>query len=226
MTKILIIDDHPLYREGLMGALSGPPLRSLVVGADSIAAALTLLDSDPTVELALIDFKLKNESGLDALKQIGAKQPTVARMLISGEETADVVQSAMRAGAQGFLAKSLSITEMLQAIRQVLDGGVYWEVNPSGGRTTADAKPGVEALTRAVTNGTAKPSAANVLTLRQLEALQLLGAGHSNAQIAAQLGITERTAKAHVAGIFEAFGVDTRLRALVRASELGLIRRS
>ena len=216
MTKILIVDDHPLYREGLMGALSGPPLRALVFGADSVNAALTLLDADPTVELVLIDFKLKNENGLDALHQIGAKHPVVARMLISGEETTDVLHGAMRAGAQGFMVKSLSIAAMLNAIRRVLDGGVYWQAEP-----VAQSPPSGFAATPPAT---ASPQ--HSLTVRQLEALQLLGEGHSNAEIAARLGITERTAKAHLAGIFGALGVDTRLKALVRAGELGLIRRS
>ena len=211
MPKILILDDHPLYREGVMSALRGQPLHALVLGASSAVEALRLLDEDPTVDLVLVDFRLGGEDGLDALRRIGARHPSVARMLISGHDSSDLVKAAVQAGAQGFLPKSHSIAQAVSGIQTVLDGGVYWPdvatlglppVRSSGERATA--LPG--------------------LTIRQVEVLQLLGEGKSNAEIAEDLGITERTAKAHLKGIFDALGVDTRVKALVRAQECGLLK--
>ena len=83
MPKILIVDDHPLYREGVMSALRGHPLRALVLGASSAGEALKLLDGDPTVDLVLVDLRLGSDDGLQALGLIGARHPSIARMLIS-----------------------------------------------------------------------------------------------------------------------------------------------
>ena len=126
MTKILIVDDHPLYREGVMNALRDQPLRALVLGASSAGEALRILDDDPTVDLVLVDLRLGKEDGLEGLKQIGARHPPIARMLISGHESPGIVRAAMGAGAQGFLSKSLSIGQVVKAINAVPEGGVSW----------------------------------------------------------------------------------------------------
>ena len=204
MTKILIVDDHPLYREGVMTALRGQPLR-----ASSAGEALRILDDDPTVDLVLVDLRLGQEDGLDGLEQIGARHPPIARMLISGHESPGIVRAAMGAGAQWFLSKSLSIGQVVKAINTVLEGGVSW--------------PESDAALRPVSPGPAAVS--HGLTLRQLEVLGLLGRGNSNAEIAKDLGISERTAKAHLKAIFNALGVDTRVKAVIRAQELGLLSR-
>lgn len=214
MNKILILDDHPLYREGVIGALSGHPLRASVVGVSSTNDAITLLDDDPSFELALIDRRLEGEDGLDALRRIGRSHPAVARMLISGDSSASAIEAAMRAGAQGFLPKSLSIRDMVTAIDTVLHGGVCWPQMGRDDRAVAASEP---------------PAAQEsiewqALTARQTQALELLGQGKSNAEIAIELGISERTAKAHLKGVFDALGVSTRVRALVKARVLGLVK--
>jgi DNA-binding NarL/FixJ family response regulator len=216
MTKILILDDHPLYREGVITALSAPPLRACVVGASSVGDAIKLLDDDPTFELALVDRRLRGEDGLEALRHIGLKHPAVARVLISGEASTGIAAAAMQAGAQAFLRKSLSVREMVAALDEVLRGGVYW---PPEEQTQTRAAGGGAPPCRAPGATTAQS-----LTARQLQALELLGQGKSNAQIAAELGISERTVKAHLSGVFDALGVDTRVRALVRARTLGLVK--
>ena len=205
MAKILILDDHPLYREGIVSALTSHAMRAAVLGASSIADALKLLDDDPTIDLVLVDRKLRGEDGMEALKRIGAQHPAVARVLISGDESDESVDAAMRAGAQGFLPKSLSIRMMLVAIDRILAGDVFWPA----------------LLERAAGS---VPTEVFALTVRQLEVLRLLGRGNSNAEIATQLQIGERTVKAHLKGIYEALGVDTRMRALVKAKDLGLIK--
>jgi len=132
--KILIVDGYPLYREGVMSALRGHPLRALVLGASSGGEALRLLDQDPTVDLVLIDLRLGDEDGLRALR---ARHPSIARMVISAHDSGDVVQAAARAGAQGFLPKSHSIGEALNGIRAVLEGGVEHPLLRRAGAYTA-----------------------------------------------------------------------------------------
>jgi len=210
MAKILIVDDHPLYREGVMSALRAQPLRALVLGASSTGEALKILDDDPTVDLVLVDLRLGQEDGLEALKRIGAQHPPIARMLISAHESDEIAQAASRAAAQGFLPKSHSIGQMLAAIQRVLEGGVYWPALRSAvGPSSRPSPPGAPGL--------------NGLTIRQLEVLHVLAEGKSNAEIAEDLGISARTVKAHLKGIFDALGVDTRARALIRAREGGLL---
>jgi DNA-binding NarL/FixJ family response regulator len=210
MTKILVVDDHPLYREGLIAALSGHPLRARVVGVSSEDDALSLLDDDPTYELALVDRKLEREDGLDTVRRIGQRHPTVARVVISGEDSAAAVEAAMRAGAQGFLPKSLSIAQMLAAIEHLLHGECYW--------------PDLACQRAALGSGhpRAPHSAAPVFTSRQREVLRLLARGQSNADMSLELGVTLRTVRAHLAGVFAALGVDSRVKALVKARALGL----
>jgi DNA-binding NarL/FixJ family response regulator len=212
MTKILVLDDHPLYREGVITALSAPPLRAQVLGVSSTDDAIKLLDTDPSFELALVDLKLRNEDGLEALRQIGSRYPTVARVLISGESSPGLAAAAMRCGAQGFLRKSLSIREMAAALTEVLRGGTCWPVEREE-RTFGTPQP----------FGREVRAPEQSLTSRQLQALALLGQGKSNAQIAAELGITERTVKAHLSGVFDVLGVNTRVGAVVRAKALGLV---
>lgn len=203
MPKLLIVDDHPLYREGVVHALSGHPLHAVVVGAANAGDALFALSADPAIDLVLADLKLATENGLEVLRLVGSQHPGVARVLVSADDSPEVRRAAQAAGLQGFLPKSLSIGEMLAAIARVLDGDVAWP--PSSAREEP-------------------PSAAVSLTLRQREVLSLLAAGHSNAEMAVVLGIAERTVKAHLGLLFDTLGVDSRTRALARARQLGLTR--
>ena len=119
-------------------------------------------------------------------------------------------------GGSGFLSKSLSIGQVLRAIHTVLDGGVSWP-------TSSQSLPAAEPDTAPAAGSPGPAAASHGLTLRQLEVLSLLGRGNSNAEIAEDLGISERTAKAHMKAIFDALGVDTRVKAVIRAREWGLL---
>jgi DNA-binding NarL/FixJ family response regulator len=199
MPRILVVDDHPLYREGMMGALRAELGGVEVLGAGTAEEGLEVLAADPEVDLVLIDLRLPGMDGLSALAAYAARFPAVARLLVSGADEAALVRRAFAAGASGFLPKSMSVAEVSAAIRQVLAGGVY----VPGASTVPPAGPGAQ------------------LSLRQLEVLRLLGEGYTNKQIARALDITERTAKAHVAAIFEALAVDNRTQAVVAAQRLG-----
>jgi two-component system nitrate/nitrite response regulator NarL len=199
MPRILVVDDHPLYREGMMSALRAELAGVEVVGAGTAEEGLEVLAADPDIDLVLIDLRLPGMDGLSALSTYAARFPAVARLLVSGAEESALVRRAFAAGASGFLPKSMSVGEVSAAIRQVLAGGVY----VPGDTTAAAVAAGAQ------------------LSLRQLEVLRLLGEGYTNKQIARALDITERTAKAHVAAIFEALRVDNRTQAVLAAQRLG-----
>ena len=201
--RILIVDDHPLYREGMVSALRAHLSGIEVRGANSAEEGLAELERDPELDAVLIDLRLPGMDGFSALALYAERFPTVSRVVVSAHEDPHAVRRAFDAGASGFIPKSMSVDEVAAAIRKVLEGGVFVPPVQAGAET-----------------------AARTLTLRQLEVLRLLGEGYSNKEIAQALEITERTAKAHVAAIFEALGVENRTQAVVAAQRLGYLQAS
>jgi DNA-binding NarL/FixJ family response regulator len=205
MQKILIVDDHPLYREGMVSALRAQLPEFAVPEAESAERGLEALTAEPDIDLVLIDLRLPGMDGLTALRLYAERHPQVPRIAISGQDDPDLVKRSFDAGASGFIPKSMSITEVAAAIRLVLAGGVF-------------VPPALPVMQPCAQNG------GSALTLRQLEALRLLAEGYTNKEIASALCITERTAKAHVAAIFEALGAENRTQAVVAAQRCGLLR--
>jgi len=120
LAKLLIVDDHPLYREGVIRTLSARPLYAGAVGVATSEDALRALDEDPSFDLVLVDRKLSRSDGLDLLREIGARHPDVARMLTSADASVAVMMAAVKAGAQGFVPKDADRTRAryLRAHRQ------------------------------------------------------------------------------------------------------------
>lgn len=204
MPYALIVDDHPLYREGMISALRARLADLAIFGANSAEEGLDLLERHPEIDVVLIDVRLPGMDGFAALTLYGERFPTVARLVVSGDEDPALVRRAFAAGASGFIPKSLAVDDVAAAIRRVLDGEMF--VPPE---TPAASARG------AGRDGT--------LTLRQIEVLRLLGEGYTNKEIARALDITERTAKAHVAAIFEALDADNRTQAVLAAQRLGYL---
>src|SRR5262245_11430637 len=123
--RILVVDDHPLYREGMVSALRAQLPGLEVLGAGSAEEGLTVLERHPETDMVLIDLRLPGMDGFGALAAYAARFPTVSRVLISGQEGAEIVRRAFDAGASGFIPKSLSVEDVTAAIRRVLDGGVF-----------------------------------------------------------------------------------------------------
>lgn len=200
--KILIVDDHPLFRAGFHAVLEQSDLDAAVLSVSSVAEGLQVLKRDGDVGLVLLDIHLRGEDGFNALKVIGEKFPTTACIMISGDEQEGVAPRVIAAGASGFIPKSFTADEMIAAIRQVLNGDVFVPT-PSQQPTPAS-------------DGTA-------LTLRQLEVISMLGRGFSNKEIARALDVAERTVKAHVSAVFEALNVRNRTQAVLVAQRRGFL---
>lgn len=203
MPHALIVDDHPLYREGLIGALRARLDGIRVSGAGSAEDGLQALEQHPDIELVLIDLRLPGMDGFAALELYGARFPAVARVIVSGDDDPLLVQRAFSAGASGFIPKSMAVEDVAAAIRSVMDGNLF--VPPADGERHAAA------------------SSTRALTLRQIEVLHLLGEGYTNKEIARTLNITERTAKAHLSAILDALNAENRTQAVVAAQRAGLI---
>ncbi len=202
--KILIVDDHPLYREGMLSAMRARLTDVEVNGEGSAEDGLAHLERNPDIDAVLIDLRLPGMDGFSALALYAQRFPTVSRVVVSGDDAPQLMRRAFDAGASGFIPKSMSVAEVAAAIERVLAGEMFV---PPAQHAPAPAG-GAPAL---------------ALTLRQLEALRLLGAGHTNKEIARALDITERTAKAHVAAIFDALGAENRTQAVLAAQRLGYL---
>lgn len=201
--KILIVDDHPLFRAGFHAVLEQSDLESGVLSVSSVPEALQALQTDGDIGLVLLDIHLKGDDGFNALKVIGERFPTTACIMISGDDQQTIAARAVAAGASGFIPKSFTADEMIAAIRKVLAGEVFV---PETADLTVAPVP--------------QPTG---LTLRQLEVISMLGRGFSNKEIARSLDVAERTVKAHVSAVFEALNVRNRTQAVLVAQKRGFL---
>ncbi|HEX3776057.1 MAG TPA: response regulator transcription factor [Polyangiaceae bacterium] len=210
MARVLLVDDHPLFHEGLASAFARLAPELSIVSADSVDAGLELLRSS-AIDLALIDLVLPSSDGLSALALYAAEFPHVPRLLISGKDDPVIVRHARDAGASGFLHKSMSLDRLIVALKRVLDGQAYFDINPEYSSATCEDE--------APLSGDVQGE----LTLRQLEVLKLLGEGRSNKEISAALAIADRTVRAHLTELFRTLGVNSRTQAILAAQRLGLL---
>jgi DNA-binding NarL/FixJ family response regulator len=195
----LIVDDHPLVRDGLIGTLERAQLQLHCDGAADIARARRALAGQTRYDLLLVDQRLPDGDGLVLLAEARATQPRAAGMLLSGVDDAGLASRARQAGLAGFLSKSLEPSQMVDAVARVLAGGTWF---PERVRT----------------------GAAPSFTERQVEVLQHASNGLSNKAIAVALGVTERTVKDHLTAVYVRLGASNRAEAVARASALGLVR--
>jgi DNA-binding NarL/FixJ family response regulator len=219
---VLIIDDHPLYRDGLAAVLSGLQPDIEVTGVSHLAAAAAWRASPRgagrAVDLVLLDMALPGVSRLDALQQVQMLFEDSSVVVVSGEDDAQFVMRAIDAGAAGYILKSTDGDAVVQALRTVLAQGVYLPptalLRPPGAAPVAGA-----ASTSDV--GVYVPT----LSDKQRAVLQGLLQGKSNKVIARDLGMAEGTVKAHLWAVYQTLGVNSRSQAMCKAYELGLLGR-
>ena len=212
--KILMIDDHHLIRDGLrpvLEQLAEPGEAVAVLEAASLAAALELAAGHPDLDLALLDLHLPDVTGFDALERLQRGHPGLPIVLMSGDNDPAVVRQALDRGALGFIPKSSSRQVIVSALRLVLSGGTYIP------REAMQAPAPPAGAARAP-----GPAGSLGLTPRQAEVLALLLAGKSNKVICRELNLAEGTVKNHVAAVFKALDVTTRVQAVIAAAKLGI----
>lgn len=204
---ILIVDDHPLFREGLKTLLAALEPGVRVSDAGSVDEAVALRGDDAP-DLILLDMNLPGTSRLDALHQVKAAHEGAAVVVVSGDENPLLIRSAVDAGAAGYIPKSTDASLTIQALRLVLANGIYLP----RAALTGGAAPAPPA------NATGSPE----FSERQLAVLKCLLQGKANKVIARELSIAEGTVKAHLWAIYQALGVNTRAQAMYRVHELHL----
>jgi two-component system nitrate/nitrite response regulator NarL len=209
--KLLVVDDHPIVRDGLVALLGrlGPDTIVLRDAARALAMAVEHADLD----IVILDIAMPGMDGLRALSEFGRVRPELPVIVISASEDARDVREALAKGALGYVPKSASQHTLLSAIRLVLDGDLYVPPLILGETPLSPAPDPREAAT----------AAGSVLTRRQIDVLKQLSQGKSNKSIALELGLSEKTVKAHVTAIFKALNVINRTQAAAAGREAGLI---
>ena len=201
--KILVVDDHALFRAGLRLLLRAIRSDAQIMEASFIDEALAIAAREPDLQLCLLDLMLRDERGLDVLTRLRELAPNVAIVVVSASEEAQAVRQSIDAGAMSFIPKSASPEELSEALRQVLDGHVY-----------------LPSAVIAQLSRTPVPQVS--LTPRQTQVLNALSRGLVTKSIARELGLSEHTVKEYIASLFQLLGVHNRTEAVVVASRFGL----
>ncbi len=205
--RILIADDHLIVREGLRMILETADDFLLVGEAIDGAEALRLC-AELNPDVVLMDLRMPNMDGLTAIERLSREQPEIAVVILTTFNEDDLMRRGLKAGARGYLLKDTDRRTLFDTIR-------------AAGRGETLLKPEVLARLLAVPAQTA-PGGVE-LTERELEVLQAVAQGERSKEIAFRLGITERTVKAHLAGIYNKLGVDSRAAAIAVAAQKGLL---
>jgi DNA-binding NarL/FixJ family response regulator len=204
--RIFLVDDHPLVREGLANLINEQNDMVVCGEAEDSAEAITGI-AKTRPDVALVDISLKNESGLELVKNLESQFPLVALIVLSMHDEALYAERALRAGARGYVMKRESTKSVLASIRRVMEGGVYVServVNSMARRFSSSSKG-------------AESSPVERLSDRELEIFRLLGQGRTTAQIAEDLHLSLKTVQAYCARAKEKFGVSS-LGELLRAA--------
>jgi DNA-binding NarL/FixJ family response regulator len=207
--RLVIADDHPLFRGALREAVAGLFEGTEVAEAGSFDEVSALLDKGGEVDLILLDLGMPGVRGFSGLMYLRAQYPSTPVVVVSGNDDPAVIRRCMDFGASGFIPKTLGIDDMRAAITRVLKGGVWTPAD-------VDLAVGADAETAAVMARLA------TLTPQQVRVLMMLSEGLLNKQIAYELSVSEATVKAHVSAILQKLGVDSRTQAVIAAAKIEL----
>ena len=208
--NVLLVDDHELFRSGLKFLLADLVENIVFFEAPSCVLAIELA-AKSKFDIVLLDLHLPGISGLDALTLLRARIEEAIIVVISAEEDRELIRQIIEAGAAGYIPKASSHATMMEALRMVLEGGVYLPAHSIAGRVTPQASR-TDSDQISIKN----------LTGRQIATLRVAMQGKANKVIARELNISEATVKAHLSSVFRALGVKNRTEAVYAAAKIGL----
>jgi len=215
--KILLVDDHALFRDGMRYVLQQLPEEVEILEAGNFPDGLKIAMQHPELDLALLDLNMPGSEGPISIRFFHQRYPHIPVVVVSGEEGRGYVEKVMDYGAMGFISKSSTASVMLSALNLVLSGGVY--IPPQLLRqhgVMAGKEPDVTDRRSLNTNEYG-------LTPRQMQVLTHLAAGLSNKEIAGAVHLAEGTVKIHVAAVYQTLRVSNRMEAVRMAEKLGLV---
>jgi DNA-binding NarL/FixJ family response regulator len=207
--QVLIVDDHPLYRLALKGAVAAACPGCEIFESDSIGGLFDALERHPRVDLLLLDLNLPGAYGFNALAHLRGSRPELPIIVVSASDDLLTIRQALAFGAQTFVSKSADAAVIGERVRAVLRGE---DVTPSG--LGPEREPGLNDGAQEIARRMA------LLTPQQFRVLGMLCAGRLNKQIGEDLQIMEATVKAHVTAILRKLGASTRTQAVLLAGRL------
>jgi DNA-binding NarL/FixJ family response regulator len=196
LVNIMLVDDHPLVRDGLRARLEAVPHFRVVAEADSGSEALALADVGG-IDLVLMDITMRDGSGIDATARLNAHHPGIAVLMLSMHDKLEYVTQAMQAGARGYVLKDAPGKDIVLAIDTVMAGGIYY----SAALARQLARPAAQSRDNAMGQD-------GQLTTREQEVLQHIANGESNKQIARELDLSVRTVETHRLNIKRKLGIE------------------
>ena len=211
--RLIIADDHPLFRGALREAVTGHFKRIEIAEAGSFEEITKLLGRDGEYDLILLDLAMPGVRGFSGLMCLRAQYPSVPVVIVSANEDPAVIRRCIHFGAAGFIPKTLGVETMRSAVARVLEGG-EWVPPDIDLDASADAQT-TDLMARLAT-----------LTPQQVRVLMMLSEGLLNKQIAYELTVSEATVKAHVSAILQKLGVESRTQAVIAAAKIEIAPRA
>ena len=208
--KILIADDHALFRDGLGMRLEQLYPNMIILQASNFGQVLKILEEDKQINLIILDLDMPDmlwETGLAAIRQ---KAKDARFVVVSASEDIRNIRKALNEGACGYIPKRSDPKILSRALQLILDGGTY-------------LPPELLSATTPTENKSEAKSKNKTLTARQMQVLKLIAQGLSNKQIAYEMGVSEATVKLHINALLRAIGVTNRTQAVITAQKMGLI---
>jgi len=205
--RLVIADDHPLFRGALREAVTGLFERVDIAEAGTFNEVAELLERASDVDLVLLDLTMPGVRGFSGLMYLRAQYPGVPVIVVSANDDPAAIRRCMEFGASGFIPKTLGVEAMRGAIQRILSGGVW-------------TPPDVDLTTGSDAETAALMARMATLTPQQVRVLMMLSEGLLNKQIAYQLGVSEATVKAHVSAILQKLGVESRTQAVIAAAKI------
>lgn len=207
--KILIADDHALFRDGLALRLEEIASSAIILQASSYAQVFKILKAENDVDVLILDVEMPDMPWLESLKQIIQTAPHTKVIVVSTSEDSRTIRTILAAGAKGYIPKRSEVKVFNNALKLIIEGGSYippdlLENTPQN--TLSRRNIGVKALTN-----------------RQSQVLDLIAQGKSNKQIAYDMGVSESTVKLHINALLRSLHVSNRTQAVITAQKIGLI---
>jgi DNA-binding NarL/FixJ family response regulator len=206
-TRLIIADDHPLFRDALRQAVGSVVPAAKIDQAGTFDELTALLEVDSDVDLVLLDLSMPGISGFSGLIYLRAQYPAIPVVIVSASDDGSTIRRSLDFGASGFIPKRFGVETLRDAIIKVMDGDVWV---PADTDLSSTIDPDMTRLRdRLVT-----------LTPQQVRVLMMLSEGLLNKQIAYELGVSEATIKAHVSAILQKLGVESRTQAVIAAAKI------
>jgi len=206
-TRLVIADDHPLFRDALRQAVESVVASARIDEAGSFEELTALLDQDSDVDLVLLDLTMPGISGFSGLIYLRAQFPAIPVVIVSASDDGGTIRQSLDFGASGFIPKRFGVDTLRNAITKVLGGDVWV---PADTDLSSVTDPELARLRHRLVT----------LTPQQVRVLMMLSEGLLNKQIAYELGVSEATIKAHVSAILQKLGVESRTQAVIAAAKI------